>query len=228
MPEWHLGDTPALQVYNTQSRFSKTAELGGSLFIIGGRGRGVGDIHLTSLSLLSNKWNLVLYVSWTSSGCPFWKLTPCTASEKGLGRLSGCVAEFSVRDRARQWDQSWPGVLFQAGDLYSVHLFVLLFVLLSGCDPGFLLLSSGKKIEWHPERVWPLPQMQCPSLDQSTVSRGWVARSHQTSATTLWMQVTEIQFLERHYVTSRSPDSPHKWITSSVASATFAFWQGSL
>ena len=61
--------------------------------------------------------------------------------------LEGSQGEFNVRDKARQWDQSWPGVLFQAGDLYSVHLFMLLFLLLSGCDPGFLLSRSGKKID---------------------------------------------------------------------------------
>lgn len=88
------------------------------------------------------KWNLALHVSWVSSGCQLWKLTPCTSSERGLGRLLGCVAEFSVRAKAREWDQSWPRVLFQARDLYSVHLFMLLFVLLSCCGPGFLLPSS--------------------------------------------------------------------------------------
>ena len=219
MPEWnyHLGEAPALRVYNTQSGFSQTAELGGSLFIIW------GNTHSTSLSLLSNKRNLALLVSCVSSGCQLWKLTPGTSSEKGLGRLSGVLLNSMSEVKARRWDWSWPGILFQAGYLHSVHLLMLLFVLLSCCDPGFLLPSSGKKIDT--QKVWPLPQMQCPSLDQSTVSRGGGCMITSSFCYNPMDGVMKAHFLERRYIASKSPNSPNKRITSLVAPATLEFWQ---
>lgn len=228
MPEWnyHPGEALALQVYNPHSEFSQTAELGGNLFIIW------GDTHST-FSLLSNKWNLTLHVSWASSGSQLWKLTPCTWSEKGLGGSSGCIAEFSVRDKARQWHQSWPGILLQAGNLYSVHLFMLLFVFLSAVahDSCFSILMAGlvhhhqtsrKSLTSSPNAV-PFPR----PVHGKGGGGGLLDYIKLLLQPYRWVRKT--QFLERHYAASKSPNSPHKWVTSSVASAMlkFKFWQWS-
>lgn len=187
MSEWnyHLGEASALQVYNTQSGFSQTAELGGSFSSSGGT-------HIQH-HCPTSPLNETLLCMWVGPlldvGCgnSLHLLQVRKNLQECQDVLLNSVLEIKPGSGTRAGLECYP----ELGIFTLCHLFMLLFVLLSCCGPAFFFPSShgGLMVTTirYPERVWPLPQMQCPSLDQSMVGRGWVVSSHQTSAATIWV-----------------------------------------
>lgn len=135
-----------------------------------------GYTHSTSLSLLSNKWNLALLelgLFWMSALETHSRYFKCKRTWKTLR----CVAEFNVRGKSQAvgLELAWN---FIPGWGSSLCVFTHVALCSSVLLWPRLLASQFWEENRHPERVWPLPQMQCPSLDLSMVSRGRGLHDH--------------------------------------------------
>lgn len=166
---------------------SQTAELQGNLLLIW------GDMHSISLSFSSSPWNLSLRVSWDSSGCQLWKLHSNyfkwkrTWLEESQSVLLHPASEMKPGSRPQ---------LAHSAILSRDSTLLLMFLSLSFYNPlvqppVFPTSPGGTQSSLPAAKFTCLPQsltllqMQCPSWDQSTVSRAWVTLSHRTSAVAL-------------------------------------------